>query len=373
MVKNMEKKRKKRKIIGILSCVIAGLLGLLLILIAYAFSAPVGTTSAEVNWALVIPIIVVFVLFLLLGIICFCWERIHMQYEEYQIKREQRLQEKMWEEKSESSQKIEQLLSAIQHRREKRNADRVEKQKRQEEALEEKRRHVQQLVAEREEQTKELLDMPNLAVHQTARLYRNKNAGMAVYLTFAGSFLLAFASIAVIPAVVSYVEHLGIATIVLTITFWIGFFWAIFSYQQIKYTPQHAFVVSSANIIYYITFQRHNYGREPLTKIGSIIHGCRVREAETKLVEERKKYLESPFFIPMVERVINGKGEPEHECIVIKMNSPRIKRKGIFGIRIRYWKEEDEIWDMKSLTRANEGYEIICNIIEQRMQRYRTE
>lgn len=227
---------------------------------------------------------------------------------------------------------------------------------------------LQQLEEEREKRLKELIDTPASSIYQTAKLYRNKNAGMGMYLAFGSSFLLAFGSIAAIPVVVDCVEHLGIATIILTITFWIGFFGAIFTYQKIKYTPQNAFVVSSENILYYITFKFRDYGREPLTKIGKIIHGWRVREAESELVEERRQYLESEAFIHMIERVINGVGRPENECIIIKMNSPYIKRKGIFGIRICYWKEEEETWDTKTLTQANEGYEVISHIIEGRIK-----
>lgn len=362
----------KRKVFGVISLVIAGLLGSILLLIAWAFHVPdENYPSAEVNWAVVIPIILVFFVFLAIGVLCLRWKQVVIKYEEHQKRKEQKYQERIWEGKEGFFDKICRLFSIIRQKQTEREEKKEEKRIHKEEEWQKEKEYQEKLEQERKEKQKVLIDTPILQVRQTAKLYQNKNAGAATYLALVVFLSLAVGSIAVIPFMVTkYPDYIMQIGLVLTVIFWIGFPGTIVSYQYVKYSPQCAFVVSSENIMYYITFQTHNYGKHPITKIGTIIHGWRVMEAETKLVEEREKYLNSDAFLPMVERVINEEGEPEHECILLKMNSPYIKRKGIFGMRVRFWREEEERWDTKTITRANEGYKVIRNILERRMQRY---
>lgn len=363
---------KKRKVLGIISLVIAGFIGVVLILIACAFNIPdENNPPTGVNWALVTPIILVFLASLVIGVLCLRWEQVAIKYDEHQKKKEQRYQERLWEGKEGLFDKISSCVFALREKQREIEEKKEEKRSRKEEARQQEKENQQKLELERKERQKELVDHPILQIQQTAKLYRNKNAGAAMYLAFLAFLFLAVGSIAVIPFLVTkYPEHVMQIGLILTVTFWIGFPGVLISKQFIKYAPQCAYVVSSADIVYYITFQGRDYGRHPITKIGTIIHGWRVMEAEAKLIEEREKYLASDEFLPMVERVINGDGEPEHECIILKMNSPYIKRKGIFGMRVRFWREQEEKWDTKTVTKANEGYEVIRRILERRMRRY---
>lgn len=68
----------------------------------------------------------------------------------------------------------------------------------------------------------------------------------------------------------------------------------------------------------------------------------------------------------MAERVINGAGTPELECIIECLNSPQIIRDGISGIKIRYWNEKQEEWQKIKVPKSNEGYGRIREIVKRR-------
>lgn len=203
-------------------------------------------------------------------------------------------------------------------------------------------------------------------IRQTAKIYRNRNAGMLEYLKCTIFLILELSSIAVIPFSVNRVENVGLLAVVLTITFWIGFIFFFDSLGKIQYASQKVFIVTSGRSLYYVHFMTRNYGKEPITKIGQIIHNHQIIKAENKLRKERKRYLESDAFLCMVERVINGEGKPEAECVITRLNSPTIKRKGLSGIYIKYLDEGKGRWVSQKLLKSNEGYQEICELIQQK-------
>ena len=100
-------------------------------------------------------------------------------------------------------------------------------------------------VWEQEEKKKaeKLIDKPMYNIPQTVRIYRNKNAGILYYILTVVFLILAVGSIAIIPVAVTWASQ-GVITIILTITFWIGFIGSIQSFVGINAYAREVYLLT---------------------------------------------------------------------------------------------------------------------------------
>ena len=352
-----------RKICGVLCIIIGTFFLIIMVLIPIAFSVPADYNTG-INWSAVLILVVMQLFFMTAGFLLFRWEHYVEKQQERERIQQEREREEQWQIREEKAHPIRDWC------REKKEAQLQQKLERQqleirtlEEYRTEKERIKQQEIAQR----KRLLDLPNGRIPQRAVVHYNRHAGIERYLLFGFFIALAIGTLLVIPLIIELDRKtLGILTCILTVVFWIGFLGAIWTWQFITDTRTKAFLTTNEQLIYHVKFTVRDYGREPYTKIGQLIHNAKVISAQSELREAREVYLHSAEFQPMAERVINGAGTPELECIIECLNSPQIIRDGISGIKIRYWNEKQEEWQKIKVPKSNEGYGRIREIVKRR-------
>lgn len=91
------------------------------------------------------------------------------------------------------------------------------------------------------------------------------------------------------------------------------------------------------------------------------------KERETIDVQkEINSYINSNEMRQMLDLVINHEGEGKYQWVVKKMNAPRIVRKRLGGVWISYWDDIKECQTKIELSKRNEGFDEICQLIEQK-------
>lgn len=328
---------KNHRIIGSICFVIAGITGTLLIYV-FGFTDLLET---GLDWVAVKKTISIFVVSLLLGVLAFQWKKCYTGGKRWLENKCQGIQESEKLKKQEEKRAEKELLA--------RKAEQY------------KNRHGQEAFVER----------PLGQIPQSVKLYFNEGAGMGACCLFLLFLVMAVGSVGLIPYLVTVVENIGLLTVFLTIIFWIGFIGAVFSYYSIKEVPLSVFAASSEQILYYVSFEKRQYGDGPRMKFARFLYHCGVMKTEKELREERKNYLESGLFRELLEDVVNGeKGVGlEDDCVITKLNSPQMKGIGITGRKIKYWDEEENCWCVKKLRRTNRGYKEIGEMIKRKRNR----
>lgn len=357
-----------RKVTGGLFIAVGSFFLLILILIPVAFSTPTDYPK-EINWNAVLILAVLQLGSMTAGFLLFGWERYREKRQEHKRRRKVIEQERKWQLKEERAHPVSEWLK--QHRQ-KRIAVRLAEQQAVSEAREKSREETARKSREEKERKKRLISLPVGQLPQQVSIHYNRHAGVDMYLFFWVCFLMAAGSLLSIPAIVGELDRkqLGIAACILTVVFWVGFIGALSFYGDIANSMTKAFLTTNERIIYYVQLAPRNYGPEPVTKIGAFFHNMKVIRMEAELRERMEQYLHSGAFLAMAESVINDGAEPEREWIITRLNSPEIIRKGIFGGKIKYWDERKEAWTRRRISKANEGYERICDMINARSGRY---
>lgn len=342
-----------RKVFGVLCISVGTFLLLVMAMLPVAFSEP-ADYNMGINWNAVFILVVVQISFMTVGFLLFRWEH----YAEKRLECKQRQREKKLEKEQE---KQWQIREEMQH------PIRAWCSEKKETQIQRKPERKQTEVRAREE----YIDRPNGQVPQRATVHFNRHADTNYFLCFGFFLTLAVGSLLVTPTVIELDRKiLLILTCILTVTFWVGFVGAIWCWQLIVDSKTKAFLTTNERLLYHIKFASRDYGRTPYTKIGQLAHNSKVISAESELRSERECYLHSTEFLRMAERVINGTGVPERECVIECLNSPRIVRGGINGMQIRYWDEKTEKWRGIRVPKSNEGYEIIRGLVKQRNYQY---
>lgn len=356
-----------RKIGGVLCIIIGIFLLIIMALIPIAFSVP-ADYNMGINWSAVLILVVMQVFFMTAGVLLFRWEHYIEKRQERERIHKEREREQQWQIREEKAHPVRDWYT---EKKEAQLQRKLERQQLEIRTLEAHRTQKERIKQQETEQRKRLLDLPNGRIPQRAVVHYNRHAGAGYYLWFGLFLVLAVGTFLVIPAIVGFDRKtLGIITCILTIIFWIGFIGAIWTWQFITDSRTKAFLTTNEQLIYYVKFAARDYGREPYTKIGQLLHNAKVISAQSELRDAREAYLHSAEFQAMAERVINGAGVPERECMIECLNSPQIIRDGMSGMKLRYWNEKQEKWQKIKVPRSNEGYEKIRDIVKRRNARF---
>lgn len=133
------------------------------------------------------------------------------------------------------------------------------------------------------------------------------------------------------------------------------------------------FIITNLKLIYCADFNElHRYEEQydhiPLwrrRKKSWIDYYYESRES-IDLQKEINSYINSNEMRQMLDLVINHEGEGKYQWVVKKMNAPRIVRKRPGGVWISYWDDIKECQTKIELSKKNEGFDEICQLIEQK-------
>lgn len=350
-----------RRVIGGFFIAVGSFFLFILILIPVVFSVPTNY-PAEINWSAVLLLAALQLGFMTAGFLLFRWEHYRKKWQEHERRRKETEQEEKWQLREE---RMHPVLDWLKRRRQNQVAARLAKEQAVAEAREKLRGQAELKRQEEKEQKKRLLSLPVGQFPQQISIHYNRHPGVDNYLLFLAFLLLAAGSLLSIPALVTALDRrqLGIAACILTVTFWLGFLGAIYVYGNMEHNRTRAFLTTNERIVYYVQLAPRNYGPGPVTKIGTLIHNSKVISMDAELRGRMEQYLHSDAFLRMAERVVNDGAEPDREWIITRLNSPGIVRAGMFGSKIRYWDEREETWTGKRISKSNEGYERICDIM----------
>lgn len=217
------------------------------------------------------------------------------------------------------------------------------------------------------------IDRPCVSGYQTIKVHHCQKGGFWYRMCFTTCVSIAVLSIIVAIVMATRLEQkeLLIMTAILTCTGWGGYIGALCAYHVNKYMDACPWITTNGKMLYmtYLEFEKDR-GRKPVTTIGQIIYSFKVIQARDEVYQEKKKYVKSDEFTKMIECKINGEGKFQENLRLVKFNYPRIVGKRLWGVKIKYWDAEKRCWESRTLTKRNEGYEEICEMIRERMKTY---
>lgn len=353
----MDLKRIVRKIFGAFISIIAALLLLLLLFVLYVFAG----RWEELEPAAFATAIVIQILLMTAGVLLFRWERYvekhreraaQREVEQGDIRRQREIDAKRQKEAEFAREQAAKRAAVLELRRQKEELAKRE--------------------AAQEEEKRKLLDIPRLQVRHRAVRYLNRNAGVSGYAALVLCLVLAVGPVVIIPGYTAKLEGTALicAACIQTVIFWIGFIGFFGAWAAVCYSDVEAYVITNERILYYVHFTPLQYKNTAVTKLGQFIENTRIIQENAAVHEQRRQYLKSDAMMQMLERVINEEGEAEQQCQIVRLNSPRILRTGLSAASIRYWDEEKEKWEKVRIKKVNEGYEAVCELVKNRMDRY---
>lgn len=349
-----------------------GILGLIIMIMTLiAFGGGQDATWEDLNWSAVLLLVALQLLFMTTGVVLFRWEHYWQSWQERTSEKQMYAAENKYSIAAENK----------AERDRKRKAKEWEKLQKAKESYQKNQlaKQMQQTALEEAEQRKaeeqqKLLELPRFPGSQHATLYLNRHAGVMNYIWCVVFIGMALGSLLTIPLMVEYCKEqtLLLATVGIIILFWIGFVGSIFSRSVCKGTSVEAYALTNEGILYRISFSPMKCQNRAITKLGAAIEDYKYIWESSKLRDEQKAYLHSEAAEPMVEQAINEGASLPLRGRLIRLNFPRISRRGISGVKVRYWDEVAERWKKVVLLRSNEGYDKICQVIQKKMECYDT-
>lgn len=224
-------------------------------------------------------------------------------------------------------------------------------------------------VWEQEEKKKaeKLIDKPMYNIPQTVQIYKNKHAGILYYILTVIFLIMAAGSIGIIPFAVKW-GNLGLITVILTITFWIGFVGSILFVVGINAYAREVYLLTDQKLLYRVYFSPREYGsgERAYTELGQFIQNVQIINERSKAHEVQREYLSSEHFKRTVTEAVNGNETLVRGCVLCKLNSACIAKRLLDGVMIRYWDEDAFRWQEAKLRKSNEGYAIIVGLLKGR-------
>lgn len=356
-MKKIDLKRITRKIFGAFISIIAALLFLLLLFVLYVFAGRWG----ELDLAAFAAVVLIQLLLMTAGVLLFRWEQYvekhreraaRREVEQGDIRRQREIDEKRQKEEAFAREQAAKRARVLELRKQKEELAKRE--------------------AAQEAEKRKLLDIPHLQTRHRAVRYLNRNAGVPGYAALMLCLVLAAGSVVIIPGYTAKLEPPALiyAACIQTVVFWIGFIGFFGAWAAVRYSDVEAFFITNERILYYVHFTPLQHKNTAVTKLGQFIGNMRIIEENAVVYEKRRQYLRSDAMMQMLERVINEEGEAKQDCEIVRLNSPRILRTGLSAVSIRYWDEETEKWEKVRIKKVNEGYEPVCELVKNRMDRY---
>lgn len=355
-----------RRIIGV-PCVMIGIAFLIVMLmIPIVFDGSPGVTWEDLNWPAVLLLMALQLLSMTTGVVLLRWEHYQQKWQEHRTEREaeQRYSIKAEEQAEHNRRRKAKEWEKLQRAKESYQREQMAKQKKQEKLIEASRRQ--------EKEQQKLLEIPSFPGSQRVTLYLNRHAGVANYIWCILYLGMAVSSLLVVPLIVEqYKEReLLLVTLGITITFLIGFVGSIFSWSNCKSVSVEAYALTNEGILYRLSFAPMESQKRAITKLGAAIEDYKYIWEESELRDKQRAYIRSDVAPAMVEKVINENASFPLRGQVIRLNSPSFIRRGISGARIRYWNETAERWETVKLLSSNDGYDLICQTIQKKMDRH---